>query len=107
METMPSDHPTLSATLTAYLYCLLVLLSLTALCSTALWLFAPTLAEQYWYSFTNHVPRSRVFVSQYPMDCYADRATTSKPCHYDKVVQVGKDVSGNTQVTVYWKKVSE
>jgi hypothetical protein len=104
---MPSHKPTLSATLTAYLYCLLVFLSITALCSGLFWLFAPTLVEQYWYSFTNHVPRSRVFVSQRPMDCYVDRAATTKPCHYDKVVKVGKDTSGNTQVTVYWKKVSE
>jgi|ERR1039458_3092699 hypothetical protein len=105
---MPGDKPTLFATLTAHFYCLLVLLSVAALCSGLFWLFAPTLAEQSWYSFTNQVPRARVFVSQRPMDCDFSRAPIgSKGCHYDKVVEVGKDVSGQTQVTVYWQKVSE
>jgi len=105
---MPSDRPTLFATLTEYAYLLIVLLSVAALLGGLFWSVAPILSEQYWYSFTNHVPRARVFVSQRPTDCYTDRAPTgSKKCHYEKVVDVGKDASGNTQVTVHWQKVSD
>ena len=72
---MPGDQPTLSATLTAYLYCLLILLTLAAVFGCALWLFAPIQTEQYWYSFTNGVPRARVFVSP----TYLYRGETPSP----------------------------
>ncbi len=105
---MPGDQPTPSATLTAYFYCLLILLSMTALFSCMLWLFAPIQTEQCWYSFTNGVPRARVFVSPRPTDCYLQHSSgASTKCHYKKVVEVGKDSSGNTQVTVSWQKVPE
>jgi hypothetical protein len=103
-EVTSKAKPTLFATLTEYAYCLVVLGSMAALFSALFWLLAPTRAEQYWYSFTKDVPRTRVFVSQRPMDCYP---TGSKHCHYEKVVDVGKDLSGNTQVTIHWKKISE
>jgi hypothetical protein len=105
---MPDNEPTLFATLTEYFYCLIVLLGITALFLGGFWLFAPTVAEQDWYSFTNHVPRTRVFVSKRPTDCYVDQALAgSKKSHCEKVVRVGKNSSGETQVTVYWQKVSE
>ncbi|MGC2208962.1 MAG: hypothetical protein WA532_02525 [Candidatus Korobacteraceae bacterium] len=105
---MPGDRPTLFATLTAYFYCLLVLLTMAAIFICSWWLFAPTQTERYWYSFTNGVPRSRVFVSPRPTDCYLEHsASASTKCHYKKVVEVGKDSSGNTQITVYWQKVPE
>jgi len=105
---MPGDRPTPSATLTACFYCLLILLSMTALFSCMLWLFAPIQTEQCWYAFTNGVPRARVFVSPRPTDCYLEHSSSaSTKCHYKKVVEVGKDSSGNTQVTVSWQKVPE
>jgi hypothetical protein len=105
---MPGDRPTLSATLTAYFYCLLILLTMAAVFSCALWLLAPIQTEQYWYSFTKGVPRARVFVSPRPTDCYLEHsASASTKCHYKKVVEVGKDSSGNTQVRIYWQKVPE
>ncbi len=103
---MPNHKPTRFATLTEYVYCLIVFLSMAALCSGVFWSLAPTLAEQYWYSFTKHVPRTRVFVSQRPTDCLLDRSG-AKRCHYEKLVEVGKDTAGNTQVTVHWQKVSD
>jgi len=105
---MPGDQPTLSATLTAYAYCLLIVLTLAAVLGCALWLLAPITTEQYWYSFADGVPRSRVFVAPRPTDCYLEHsAGASTKCHYKKVVEVGKDLSGDTRVTVYWQKVPE
>jgi hypothetical protein len=105
---MPDNKPTLFATLTEYLYCLIVLLSIAALFLGVFWLFAPIPAERSWYSFTKHVPRTRVFVSQRPTDCYVEQALPgSKKSHCQKVVHVGKNSSGETQVTVYWQKVSQ
>ncbi len=103
---MPNDKPNFCAALTESVYGLVLLLSMAAFCGILFWLFAPTLTEQYWYSFTNHVPRVRVFVSKRPTDCYFV-PIGGKRCHYEKVVDVGKDSSGKTQVTVYWQKVSE
>jgi hypothetical protein len=105
---MPAERPTLFATLTAYFYCLLILLTMAAIFICALWLFAPTQTEQYWYSFTTGVPRSRVFVSPRPTDCYLEHsASASTKCHYKKVVEVGKDASGNSQVRIYWQTIPE
>ncbi len=103
---MPNDKPNLTAALAESAYCLFLFLSMAAFFGILLWLFAPTLTEQYWYSYTNHVPRTRVFVSQRPTDCYFV-PIGGKRCHYEKVVDVGKDNAGNPQVTVHWQKVSE
>ena len=106
MSTQPSPHPkpTAFATLTEYFYCLVVLISMASLLGAIFWLCAPTLAERYWYSFTRSVPTARVFVAQRPTDCYP---TATKHCHYQKIVDEGKDSSGNRQITVHWKKVSD
>ncbi len=104
---MLNEKPTLFAVLAECSYAMAILLTMAALCITLFWLFAPTRSEQYWYSFTKGVPTSRVFVSKRPMDCYFDQAPIGKRCHYEKEVDVGKDLSGNTRVTVSWHKVSE
>jgi hypothetical protein len=105
---MSNDKPNLFAVFTETLYCLVILLTLAAVSAGIFWASAPTLAEQYWYAFTNHVPRARVFVSPRPTDCLLDRANSgAKRCHYERVVEVGNDTSGNKQVTVHWQKVSE
>ena len=105
---MAGDRPTLFATFTGYFYCLLILLTLVAVLSCAVWLLVPTTTEQYWYSWTIGVPRARVFVSPRPTDCYLEHSSgASTKCHYKKVIDVGKDISGNTQVTVFWQMVPE
>lgn len=103
---MPKHKPNLFAVFTESLYCLVILVTLASFSAGVFWASAPTLAEQYWYSFTNHIPRSRVFVSARPTDCLLAQPG-AKRCHYERVVEVGKDPSGNTQVTVHWQKVSE
>lgn len=105
---MLNDKPTFFAVLTEYAYGLLVLLFVVAVLLGLFWGFAPIPAERSWYSFTKHVPRARVFVSQRPMDCYiASASSGAKRCHYERVVDVDKDLSGNTQVIVHWQKVSD
>jgi hypothetical protein len=106
-EAIPDEKPTLFAVLTEYAYCLIVFLFAAALLGGLFWSAAPVLTEQCWYSVTKHVPRARVFVSQRPMDCYVDRAASGKRCHYERVVDVGKDSAGNTQVTVHWQKAPD
>ena len=103
---MPNDKPNFSALLAESVYCTVLFLSMAAFCGFLFWLFAPILTEQYWYSFTKDVPRARVFVSKRPMDCYLV-PIGGKRCRYEKVVDVAKDSSGNTQVTVHWQKVWE
>lgn len=105
-EVTPNDKPNFPAVLAESVYCLALFLTLVAFGGILCWLFAPTLTEQYWYSYTRDVPRARVFVSTRPTDCYLV-PIGGKRCHYEKVVDVGKDTSGNTQVTVYWQKISE
>lgn len=103
---MLNEKPKLFAVLTEYAYGLMVILFVAAVFLGIFWSVAPIPAEQYWYSFTRHVPKSRVFISPRPLDCYADRAPGGvKKCHYERVVDVVKDSSGNTQVTVHWQKV--
>lgn len=103
---MPNDKPNFSAVLAESVYCLVLFLSTAAFCGILFWLFAPTQTERYWYSITKDVPRARVFVSTRPTDCYLV-PLGGKRCHYEKVVDVAKDGSGNTQVTVHWRKVWE
>ncbi len=107
-QVMPKDKPTLFATLTELVYCLAILAAAAALCGGLFWSLDPALAEQYWYSFTKDVPRTRVFVSPRPMDCDFSHAPIGrKQCHYKKLVDMDKDESGQTRVTVSWRKVSD
>ncbi len=103
---MLNDKPNFAALLAEFVYCLVLFLSVVAFCGILFWLFAPIRTEQYWYSYSRHVPRAHVFVSRRPTDCYLV-PIGGKRCHYEKVVDVGKDTSGNTQVIVYWRKVWE